>query len=213
MVARACPDGVPYRKLGEIGKFYGGITGKSKDDFKDGNAKFITYMNVYKNPALRLDLDDKVRIGKNEKQRTLQYGDVLFTGSSETPDECGISSVVTEQPTEDLYLNSFCFFLRLNDPKLIDPDFAKHLFRCDDLRRQIGKTANGVTRYNVSKKLMENVTIPLPPLDVQREVVRILDEFSELTESLTSGLHAEIAARQKQYEYYRDKLLSFKRKG
>ena len=164
---KGCKGEWERKKLGEIGAFYGGITGKSKADFANGNAKFITYMNVYKNPALRLDLDNKVRIEKNEKQRTLRYGDILFTGSSETPDECGMSSVITEQPTEDLYLNSFCFFLRLNHPAILEPDFAKQLFRSNELRRQIVRTASGITRYNVSKKLMKDVNIPIPPLPEQ----------------------------------------------
>ncbi len=55
-----------------------------------------------------------VIIEPNEKQNTLQYGDIIFTGSSETPEECGFSSVVTKETNEKLYLNSFCFFLRLN---------------------------------------------------------------------------------------------------
>ena len=52
LIALYCPNGVPRKALGELGKFYGGLTGKSKDDFTDGNAKFITYRNVYSNPAL-----------------------------------------------------------------------------------------------------------------------------------------------------------------
>ena len=86
------------------------------------------------------------------------------------------------------------------------PDFSKHLFRCNFLRYQIGKTASGVTRFNVSKKLMAKVKFPVPPLEVQREIVRILDNFM----FLTTELAAELAARQKQYEYYRDLLLTFK---
>ena len=96
LIRKLCPDGVEYRKLDELGKFYGGITGKSKDDFKDGNAVFITYKNVYANPALDITPEDRVKISESEKQRTLEYGDIIFTGSSETPDECGFSSVVTQ---------------------------------------------------------------------------------------------------------------------
>lgn len=205
LIALYCPDGVPYMPLGELGEFFGGITGKSKDDFVDGNAKFITYKNVYSNPSLRTDVEDRVKIAEDEKQRTLQYGDVIFTGSSETPEECGFSSVVTVHTDEKLYLNSFCFFFRFNDLSIILPDFAKHLFRSSSLRRQICKTASGVTRFNVSKKKMENVIIPLPPIEVQSEIVRILDSFTEITAELA----AELEARQKQYEYYRDKLLTF----
>ena len=196
IILEFCPEGVPYYSLGELGKFYGGITGKSKDDFVDGNARFITYRNVYSNPALDLNPKDRVRIEPGEKQRTLEYCDVVFTGSSETPDECGFSSVVTKKPDEPVYLNSFCFIFRFNNPSIMLPDFSKHLFRSADLRYQIVKTASGVTRFNVSKKLMEKVIIPVPPIEVQREIVRILDYFSELT--------AELTARKEQYQYYLD---------
>ena len=204
LIERLCPDGVEYRTLGELGNFFGGITGKAKDDFVNGNVKFITYKNVYTNPALQLDVEDRVRIADDEKQHTLQYGDVIFTGSSETPDECGISSVLTTPTREALYLNSFCFFFRFDDPKIMLPDFSKHLFRSGNLRYQIGKTASGVTRYNVSKKLMAKVVIPVPPLEVQQEIVRILDQFTQLTAELT----AELTARKEQYIYYRNRLLS-----
>ena len=85
------------------------------------------------------------------------------------------------------------------------PDFAKHLFRSHNLRSQIVKTASGVTRYNVSKKLMEKVQIPIPPLEVQCEIVRILDNFTKYK----AELMAELTVRKKQYEYYRDYLLNF----
>lgn len=205
LMAELCPDGVEYYTLKELGNFYGGITGKSKDDFIDGNAKFITYRNVYSNPSLNLNVEDKVKITDGENQRTLEYGDVIFTGSSETPNECGISSVITQKTDEKLYLNSFCFVFRFNDPSIMLPDFAKHLFRSDSLRYQICKTASGVTRFNVSKKLMGNVKLPVPPLEVQREIVRILDSFTLFTAELT----AELTARKKQYECYRDMLLNF----
>lgn len=201
LIKELCPDGIDYYFLGDIGKFYGGLTGKSKDDFKDGNEKFITYKNVYSNPALDINPIETVKILPNENQRTLEYGDIIFTGSSETPDECGFSSVVTQIPNQKLYLNSFCFIYRLNDKSIILPDFSKHLFRSENLRYQIGKTASGVTRFNVSKDKMARVKIPVPPLPVQEEIVRILDSFTELT--------AELTARKKQYEYYRDKLLTF----
>lgn len=113
LIQELCPDGVVYKKLEELGTFFSGLTGKSKDDFKDGNAKFITYRNVYSNPSLNMKIEDKVKIRDNEIQHIVKYGDILFTGSSETPDECGMSSVVTTEPDEKLYLNSFCFGLHL----------------------------------------------------------------------------------------------------
>ena len=208
LIKELCPNGVEFKKLGDLGKFFGGLTGKSKEDFVDGNVKFISYVNVYANPALRLDLDDKVRIFPEEKQRTLEYGDVIFTGSSETPEECGFSSVVTKKPKEKFYLNSFCFFFRLDDKSLFLPDFLKHLFRSTELRKQIVRAANGVTRFNVSKEKMAKVVVPVPPLAVQQEIVRILDIFSALTSDLTTDLSSELTLRNKQYEFYRDDLLA-----
>ena len=205
LIAELCPNGVEYKKLGEIGGFYSGLSGKTKNDFKDGNAKFITYMNVYSNPSLKIDVDDKVKITEGERQNVIEYGDVLFTGSSETPDECGMAAVLTQEAKEPLYLNSFCFGYRLFDKKLFLPDFLKHLFRSSELRKQIRRTANGVTRFNVSKVKMLEVQIPLPPLAIQSEIVKILDNFAELTAELT----AELEKRKKQYEHYRDMLLNF----
>jgi len=210
LIEKYCPDGVEYKKLGEIGFFYSGLSGKSKDDFKDGNAMFITYMNVYSNPSTKLDVIEKVKIGQGEKQNKIEKGDILFTGSSETPDECGMSSVVTDDITSDYYLNSFCFGFRLNNKDTFEPNFLKHLFRDRKMRAQIARTANGVTRYNVSKRLFARIIIPVPPLPVQHEIVRILDSFTSLEAELESELEAELKARRKQYEYYRDQLLSFK---
>ena len=73
LLRELCSDGVEYKSLGELGKFYGGLTGKSKADFKDGNARFITYKNVYSNPALNVYPEETVKIAEGEKQRILQY--------------------------------------------------------------------------------------------------------------------------------------------
>ena len=208
LISELCPNGIEYKTLGELGNFYGGITGKSKKDFVDGNASFITYKNVYSNPALDIFPAEKVRISEGENQKTLQYGDVIFTGSSEVPDECGISSVITEEVKEDLYLNSFCFFFRFDDLSKIDPAFMKHLFRSKNLRNQIGKTASGVTRYNVSKKLMAKVIIPIPPLRMQSEIVKLLDKYSELSSELIKKLINEYDLRKKQMDFYFNSLFA-----
>ena len=205
MIKRLCPDGVEFKRLGDVGTFYGGLSGKSKADFVDGNAKFITYMNVYSNPSLNTNINDFVKVEEGEKQNKVMYGDILFTGSSETPDECGMTSVLTEQTDETLYLNSFCFGYRFNDVNNINPGFMKHLFRSHSLRKALAKTASGVTRFNVSKKKVANIEIPVPPMEVQEEIVRILDKFTELE----AELEAELDCRKRQYEYYRDQLLSF----
>ncbi len=205
LIKQYCSNGVKYEELGNIGIFYGGLSGKSKEDFKDGNRKYITYTNIYSNPALKIDIEDKVNIQNGEKQNIIQYGDVLFTGSSETSDECGFSSVVTQKIKENIYLNSFCFGFRLNDLTQFNLHFLKHLFRSYEIRKQIAGTASGVTRFNVSKKRFAKIKIPVPPLPVQEEIVKVLDAFT----ALEAELEAELEARKRQYEYYRNKLLTF----
>ena len=205
LIAEKCPKGVVFKELGELGYFYGGLTGKSKEDFTGGKAKFITYTNIFANITVDTNVDTFVKVGEKEKQHKIQYGDVLFTGSSETPDECGMSSVLTTKTDEPLYLNSFSFGFRLNDPKLFLPDFLKYLFRDEQVRKQIAKTASGVTRFNISKKRFAKILVPLPPLDIQEEVASILDNFTELE----AELEAELELRRKQYEHYRTELLTF----
>ena len=195
--------------LGDVGALFGGLTGKSKADFQAGGSKYVSYMNVFENIATDVEPDDCVRVDVDERQRLLQRGDILFTGSSETPNECGMSSVITKEPAEPLYLNSFCIGYRPNDPALLDPEFAKHLFRSDTMRDQIKRTANGVTRFNVSKKRLARVKVPIPPRSDQRRIAAILDKFEALVNDLSVGLPAELIARGRQYEHYRDRLLAF----
>ena len=204
LIEKLCPNGVEWKKLGEVGTFFNGVIGKSKADFENGNAKFISYMNVFSNPKLKIDVDDTIQINEGEKQHTLQYGDVIFTTSSETPNESGMSAVLTTKTEEKLYLNSFCFGFRFNNLDNINPDFYSYIFRSEPLRKQIVKCANGVTRFNISKENFVKVSIPVPPLEIQNRIVEILDHFTNLTANLT----AELNLRRKQFEHYREKLLS-----
>ena len=68
LIQEFCPNGVEHATLGELGKFYSGLTGKSKSDFSDGNKLLITYKNVYSNPALDIFPTEKVKISPTEKQ-------------------------------------------------------------------------------------------------------------------------------------------------
>jgi type I restriction enzyme S subunit len=116
-----------------------------------------------------------------------------------------MSSSVTTNFEESVYLNSFSFGVRFNEDIQLIPEFSKYLFRSKFMRTEISRTASGVTRYNVSKARFKKLTIPIPPLNVQTEIARILDTFAEITAELT----AELTARKTQYNYYREQLLSF----
>ena len=127
---------VEWKKIEDLGPYFGGLTGKTKNDFIDGNAKFITYMNVFTNPTLDISTTGVVRINKGEKQNKIQRGDILFTGSSETPEEAGMSCVVTEDLKEDVYMNSFCFGIRLNHPEQYNLGYLKHILRSNNVRKR-----------------------------------------------------------------------------
>ena len=204
---------IAMRKLGEVGVFHGGLTGKTKADFVDSPdaSAFVTYKEIYS----RIEIDSipvgRVQVADKEKQLALQYGDVLFTGSSENSEEVGMTAVVTSEFSERVYLNSFSICFRWSE-ELFDPGYAKHMFNSPEIRREIQRCASGVTRFNLSKKRMEKISVPVPPLEVQHEIMRVLDDFDALVNDISSGLPAEIAARRAQYEHYRDRLLSFPEK-
>ena len=67
---------VEWKKIEDLGSYFGGLTNKKKNDFVDGNAKFITYMNVFTNPALDISTTGVVRISQGEKQNKIQRGDI-----------------------------------------------------------------------------------------------------------------------------------------
>ena len=211
LIKELCPNGVEYKKLGELGTLYNGLTGKNKNDFIEGNQKYITYVNVFNNISIDIETQDKVKIDRNEKQNKVEYGDVIFTASSENIEDVGMTSVLTNLIEEDLYLNSFCFGFRFSTDIML-PSFSKYLFRSENLRKQIRKTANGVTRYNISKEKIKEILVPILPLKIQEEIVRILDDYTKSVEELKEKLNKELIARKKQYSWYRDYLLKFENK-
>ncbi|MCQ5470972.1 restriction endonuclease subunit S [Pantoea brenneri] len=203
---------VEWLPIGDIAEIYGGLTGKTKADFEKGNAKYISYKSIFGCLDIKNIPTDCVDVREGERQHNVRYGDVLFTGSSEIAEEAGISSAVTSHFDEPVYLNSFSFGVRFRDEIKIKPEFSKYLFRTSMMRTEIARTASGVTRFNISKARFKKILIPVicpnnpeKSLAIQSEIVRILDSFTALTAELT----AELTARKKQYNYYRDQLLSF----
>ena len=194
-------EAVEWKTLGEVAELYTGLSGKNKEHFKKGNAPYVTYKNIFENLAVDSSILEMVRIEADERQHSIKYGDILITGSSENIEEVGMASVVTFHPETGIYLNSFSFGIRFHPTVQLSPEFTKYLFRSDLLRKQIMKTASGVTRFNVSKKKFSAIIIPIPPLRVQARIVEILDKFTQL--------EVELEARKKQYAYYRDQLLNF----
>ena len=165
------------RKLGDMGTTFTGLSGKTKEDFGHGDAKFVTYMNVFSNPVADLLKTESVEIDRS--QNAVQYGDVFFTTSSETPEEVGMSSVWLES-VENTYLNSFCFGYR---PSVeIDPNYIAYMLRSDIVRKRIIYLAQGISRYNISKNKVMEIEVPIPQLSEQK---RIGEYFATLDSLIT----------------------------
>lgn len=169
--------------FGELGTIYGGLTGKSKEDFGEGSP-FVTYMNVFKNTRVSLEMLDYVKINQNERQNQVRYGDIIFTGSSETPEEVGMTAVVLDE-VDGIYLNSFCFGFRLNNFELLLPEYARYLFQTENIRNFIIKHAQGSTRFNLSKSIInEKLNIVLPSIKTQKIIAADLSGKEEFIKAL-----------------------------
>ena len=196
---------VEWKKLGEIGDIFSGLKGVTAEDFKTGTTKYIPYISVFNNYEITNDsMLATVRINNIDKQNPVQVGDVLFTSSSENKEDAGMTAVVTDNLKENTYLNSFCFIYRFSKDIEVLPSFSKHIFRSIELRKKISNTAQGVTRFNISKERILSIEIPIPSLETQEKIVEILDKFT----NYVTELQSELQSRTKQYTYYRDKLLS-----
>ena len=175
------------RKLGDMGSTYTGLSGRTKEDFGHGDAKFITYMNVFSNPVANLDMTESVEI--DSKQNCVKAGDVFFTTSSETPEEVGMSCVMSEN-ADNIYLNSFCFGYRPTEK--FDLNYLAYVLRAESFRKEMTFLAQGISRYNISKNKVMEVEISIPSLDEQS---RVGQYFSDLDHLIT--LH------QRQTDFYK----------
>lgn len=168
-------DAWEQRKLGEMGDTFSGLSGKSKQDFGHGDARFVTYMNVYTNVIAKRDGIDDVEI--DNKQTQVKYGDVFFTTSSETPDEVAMTSVWLFHDL-NVYLNSFCFGYRPNVQ--IDPYFLGYLLRSSNLRMRFNVLAQGISRYNISKKQVMKLKVSSPKLSEQKLIGKLFISLGDL---------------------------------
>lgn len=164
------------KKLGDVGETYTGLSGKAKEDFGHGEGKFITYVNVFNNPLTDLYGLDSVEI--DDKQRRVQYGDVLFTTSSETPEDVGLSSVWLGKE-DNVYLNSFCFGYR---PKkdIFDLYYLAFVLRSFSVRREFMLLAQGISRFNISKTKVMDMSINVPSLPEQTAIGSFFQNIDQL---------------------------------
>lgn len=199
LIKKLCPDGVEFRKLGEVCEFINGFAFKSSL-FKDEGLPIIRITNIN---GVSIDLSDVKFFDSRDYKSNLQsfsvsFGDILIAMSGATTGKIGYYD------NEDIaYLNQRVgkFVPNVN---VLNNRYLFHFLLSKTSELYI--MAGGGAQPNLSSnKLMNELYIPLPPLEVQNEIVRILDTFT----SHTAELQAELQARKEQYEYYRNKLLTF----
>ncbi|MCA4572229.1 restriction endonuclease subunit S [Bacteroides xylanisolvens] len=177
-----------------LGTSYSGLSGKSAQDFGSGKP-FITYLNVYSNNVINEKEFQYVTIKEGERQNVVEYGDVLFTLSSETPEEVGIGSVYLGK--DKVYLNSFCFGIHITNTDVAFPPYLSYLVSSTSFRKFIYPYAQGSTRFNLCKADFEKASIKLPSLENQKRIYSMLKYIANKieTEKNLLGLYNS----QKQY--------------
>ncbi|MBR0420147.1 MAG: restriction endonuclease subunit S [Erysipelotrichaceae bacterium] len=195
--------------VGDLFEIKNGLN-KEKTAFGKGTP-IVNFTDVFNNRYLTEDmLKGRVTLSKSEIERYKVYkGDVFFTRTSETKEEVGMSSTIIE----DIPNCTFSGFVLRAHPltNLLLPKFCAYYFSTDQVRNNIVRYASFTTRATTSGPKLSRIPVPIIPIHEQQQIVDILDRFDMMTNDISIGIPAEIKARQKQYEYYRDKLLSFMR--
>ena len=181
-------------RIGNIGVTYGGLSGKRKGDFGNGTARYVSFLGVLENVIVGASHTENVHVAAGESQNLVLRNDLLFNGTSETPSDLAMGAVMGAQ-LDGVYLNSFCFGLRIRDQDQTIPLFLAYFFRGPVGRALTSTLAQGATRYNMSKSQFLNLELCLPTHDEQRVIASIL-----------SDIDAEIAALERR----RDKTRAIK---
>lgn len=202
---------VEWKTLGELFVFKNGLN-KGKEFFGSGTP-IVNYTDVYKNKKISSNiLKGKVRVSNEEVERYgIQRGDVFFTRTSETQEEIGKTSVLLDEVKDGVFSG---FVLRARPiTKLLLPEYCAYCFESTTFRRDIVRYSTYTTRALTNGSTLSKLKIPVPSLEIQSRIVQVLDNFEMVCNDLNIGLPKEIELRQKQYEYFREKLLTFVAEG
>lgn len=193
---------VEWKKMSEVCEIYDGTHQTPK--YQTEGIPFISVENIKdiygSNKYISIEAYEAYKVKP-------KVGDVFMTRIG----SIGACAVFTKQ--EDVAYYVSLALLRPNSA-ILDSRFLKHLIESSIGKRELSKrTLHNAVPIKINKSDIGKVKLPIPSLEEQHRIVSILDRFESLTTSLQSGLPAEISARCQQYEHYRDKLLTFKRKG
>ena len=198
-------------KLGDLFEFKNGIN-KEKSSFGKGTP-IINYVNVYKKNKIYFeDLQGLVEATDDELTRyKVKRGDVFFTRTSETIEEIGFTSVLLKD-IENCVFSGFLLRARpLTD--LLLPEYCAYCFSTSSMRNAIKRKSTYTTRALINGTSLSQIEISLPPLEVQKRIVEVLDNFEKTCKELNIELSSEIEIKQKEYEFIRNYLLTFEEKS
>ena len=190
-------------RLGEIGKFIRG-NGLQKKDFQEEGNPVIHYGQIYTKYSFSADkvlsyVSDEIF----SKLRKAQKNDILIATTSENIEDVGKSVVWLGD--EEIGFSGDMYSYRTKQ----NPKFIAYFFQTNDFQKQKERKVTGTKMIRIHSDDMENFEIPLPSLSLQNKIVNILDEFQVMLKDTKGLLPEEIEQRQKQYKYYREKLLTF----
>ena len=189
--------------LGEIGTFVRG-SGLQKKDFTATGVGCIHYGQIYTYYGTCADKTKSfVSYEFAQKARKAKTGDLIIATTSENDDDV-CKAVVWLGDDEIAVSSDACFYTHKMNPK-----YVAYYFQTDSFQKQKRSFITGTKVRRVNATDLAKIKIPIPPLAKQQRIVSILDKFETLTTSISEGLPKEIALRRKQYEYYRNQLLSF----
>lgn len=195
-------------KLKELFDFRNGLS-KGKEYFGSGTP-FVRYTDVYNNRFLHIE-DIKERVNCTDKELEnlkVKKGDVFFTRTSEIAEEVGYSSVMLDN-IENCVFNGFTI-KATPKTKLLLPEYCAFCFSTDEFRKFVSTRCAFTTRASLTGKTIGEFELRVPSINKQETIVKQLMSLYKLINDISEGLPAEIEARKKQYEYYRNKLLTFK---
>ncbi len=199
---------VSYKSVGELFEVKNGLN-KEKSAFGKGTP-IVNFTDVFNNRWLNKDsFKGLVEVSQEEINRyKVNKGDVFFTRTSETKEEIGMASTVIDDIPNCVFSG---FVLRARPTTdLLLPKFCAYYFSTNKVRDTIIRYASFTTRATTTGPKLSKIMVPILSKEKQQEIVDKLDKLDKLCNDISEGLPAEIEARQKQYEYYRDKLLTFK---
>ncbi|UZD39787.1 restriction endonuclease subunit S [Capnocytophaga ochracea] len=172
----------------------------------DANHYYITIRELKDGKIIPSDKTDKINdeaLKLCQKRSNLEVGDILFSGTG----TIGETAIIKEKPI-NWNIKEGVYSLKPNH-SMITSGYVRHILSSQKIKDKIISKSAGGTVKSIPMKELQQVQIPLPPLEEQQRIASILDKFDTLVNSISEGLPKEIALRRKQYEYYREKLLSF----